>query len=144
MQSEESGPSTRRAFFFWILGGVGLVLGSAAGWAGLRYLAPGGGKDSEGKVELAVADVPVGGVKFIDFRGRPAVVLQQRPGEFVALSAVCTHLGCIVKWAAAEEIFICPCHAGKFSPQGAVLGGPPPKPLEVLPVQRTADRLVIG
>jgi Rieske Fe-S protein len=47
-----------------------------------------------------------------------------------ALSAECTHLGCQVRWEAAEKKFRCPCHGGVFGPDGAVIDGPPPRPLE--------------
>jgi nitrite reductase/ring-hydroxylating ferredoxin subunit len=50
----------------------------------------------------------------------------------VALSAVCTHLGCVVAWQDQAGEFLCPCHGGRFSADGQVLGGPPPKPLETL------------
>ena len=46
-----------------------------------------------------------------------------------ALSATCTHLGCQVRWDAAETKFRCPCHGGVFDAAGNVLGGPPLRPL---------------
>ena len=45
------------------------------------------------------------------------------------LSAVCSHKGCNVNWRSAETRFACPCHGGTFDREGAVLGGPPPRPL---------------
>lgn len=144
MDDGKQGSSTRRTFFFWMVGGIGAVLGGAGGWALLRFLSPGQSQVSATLVELLVTDVAVGGAKFFDLRGRPAVVLQPRPGEFVAVSAVCTHLGCIVKWVPEKERFICPCHGGAFSPAGVVLGGPPPAPLQSFPVRRIGDRLQIG
>lgn len=36
------------------------------------------------------------------------------------LSAICTHLGCIVPWNAAENQFICPCHNSHYDPTGKV------------------------
>jgi len=58
-----------------------------------------------------------------------ATVVINYKGELRAFSAVCTHLGCIVSWKKDEGIFLCPCHAGKFDPNGNVIAGPPPKPL---------------
>ena len=53
-------------------------------------------------------------------------------GEFIALSAVCTHLGCNVRWRREESRFACPCHAGFYDPNGDVISGPPPRPLRRL------------
>jgi cytochrome b6-f complex iron-sulfur subunit len=49
-------------------------------------------------------------------------------GELYAISAICTHLGCTV---AAREGggYYCPCHGSRFSPSGAVVAGPAPRPL---------------
>ncbi len=55
-----------------------------------------------------------------------------------AFSAICTHLGCTVsQWLADQKAFLCPCHKGIYDPrQGAkVIGGPPPRPLPMLPVK---------
>lgn len=50
--------------------------------------------------------------------------------EFVAYSAVCTHLGCIISYKSKEDVLFCPCHAGYFDPtNGKVISGPPKKPL---------------
>jgi Rieske Fe-S protein len=49
--------------------------------------------------------------------------------EVIAISAACTHLGCIVTWKEDQQIFKCPCHDGRYDPQGRVISGPPPKPL---------------
>jgi menaquinol-cytochrome c reductase iron-sulfur subunit len=48
---------------------------------------------------------------------------------FTAMSNVCTHLGCRVRWAADRKQFFCPCHNGVFDQDGNVVSGPPPKPL---------------
>lgn len=61
-----------------------------------------------------------------------------RDGEGIyAISAVCTHLGCIV--APTPQGFACPCHGSKFGPKGKVTGGPAPRPLPWLEVSRAAD-----
>jgi cytochrome b6-f complex iron-sulfur subunit len=72
------------------------------------------------------------------------VILQSAPGTFFAYSAICTHLGCIVQWLPEQREFLCPCHAGRFAPDGRVLSGPPPRPLDPLPVMVVDNRLLIG
>jgi glycine/D-amino acid oxidase-like deaminating enzyme/nitrite reductase/ring-hydroxylating ferredoxin subunit len=51
-------------------------------------------------------------------------------GEIRRLSAVCTHLGCIVAWNPAERSWDCPCHGSRFDPSGAVIQGPATEPLD--------------
>jgi quinol---cytochrome c reductase iron-sulfur subunit, bacillus type len=50
--------------------------------------------------------------------------------QFVALSSRCMHLGCPVRFVAAAERFICPCHGGVYDFRGMVAGGPPVRPLD--------------
>ena len=49
---------------------------------------------------------------------------------FIAISTRCMHLGCPVRFVAASERFICPCHGGVYDFTGAVAGGPPVRPLD--------------
>jgi len=50
--------------------------------------------------------------------------------DFVAMSNICTHLGCRIRWIAEREEFFCPCHNGVFDKNGNVVSGPPPRPLD--------------
>ena len=50
--------------------------------------------------------------------------------QIYALRTVCTHLGCIVIWQAAERRFKCPCHGSAFYASGINYEGPAPRPLE--------------
>lgn len=60
----------------------------------------------------------------------------RREGEaFVAFSNLCTHTGCPLRWEEGANLFLCPCHAGAFNRDGAVVSGPPPAPLERLEVR---------
>jgi glycine/D-amino acid oxidase-like deaminating enzyme/nitrite reductase/ring-hydroxylating ferredoxin subunit len=51
-------------------------------------------------------------------------------GSLHAVSATCTHLGCIVTWNGAEKSWDCPCHGSRFDTEGRVLHGPALKDLE--------------
>ena len=137
-------PPQRRKFLFTMLGGIGALIGAASIWPTFRFLSPISSGDEDEKVVVARTDVARGKAHFFQYRGKPAVVLQNAPGEFIALSAVCTHLGCVVKWQEQENEFLCPCHGGRFAPDGQVLGGPPPSPLETLVVELDGDQLKIG
>jgi cytochrome b6-f complex iron-sulfur subunit len=67
-----------------------------------------------------VVNLPVGHVALVD-----------AGGELRAFSAVCTHLGCIIKWQpAARSVWFCPCHKGTYDRDGHVVSGPPPRPLQ--------------
>ncbi len=50
-------------------------------------------------------------------------------------SSTCPHLGCAVDWDAAGERFVCPCHDSVFAPDGRVVSGPSPRPLDELPAR---------
>jgi Rieske Fe-S protein len=54
----------------------------------------------------------------------------ERGADFIALSTRCMHLGCPVRFVAASERFICPCHGGVYDFTGEVSGGPPVRPLD--------------
>jgi len=111
--------------------------------AGL-YLWPAakGGGGEKAEVEGAKS-LPVGGSKMVQLGAEAVILVRQREG-FAAFSAVCTHLGCLVKWNTEKGQFICPCHAAAFGPDGEVLGGPPPSPLPRLKVQEAGDKVYVS
>jgi len=51
------------------------------------------------------------------------------PEGLYAMSAVCTHLGCLTAWKPELGIVACPCHGSKFRPDGSKIEGPAPRPL---------------
>jgi glycine/D-amino acid oxidase-like deaminating enzyme/nitrite reductase/ring-hydroxylating ferredoxin subunit len=51
-------------------------------------------------------------------------VYRGQNGQLHAMSATCTHLGCVVKWNGAEKSWDCPCHGSRFDALGKVVNGP--------------------
>lgn len=136
--------TTRRKFLGLCLGGLAAAGAAAGAYPVFSYLAPRTGDDTGAKVTFPETEIPPGGAKFFDFRGTTGVVIRKQSGELVALSAVCTHLGCIVQWENDKQDFLCPCHAGRFTPDGAVISGPPPKPLDKLAVSADNGIVTVG
>lgn len=66
-----------------------------------------------------------------------------RDGGVRALSSTCTHLGCRVAWDANGRVFRCPCHGGVYDAGGAVIAGPPPRPLAKLPARVEDGRVLV-
>jgi cytochrome b6-f complex iron-sulfur subunit len=92
----------------------------------------------------AEADLPQDASKTVRFGRYPALVLNT-PDGLRAYSAVCTHFGCLVKWDAALGQIACPCHEGYFNPlDGSVISGPPPSPLETIPVRIVDGEIYVG
>ncbi len=57
-------------------------------------------------------------------------IVRREGGEFVALKAECTHLGCTPRWLEPQGQFKCPCHGSGFRPSGINFEGPAPRPLD--------------
>jgi len=70
-------------------------------------------------------------------------VLTDNGRDFIAMSNVCTHLGCRVRWISDQEEFFCPCHNGVFDKEGKVVSGPPPRPLDRYEVKVEGDQLLV-
>ena len=82
------------------------------------------------KADVAsVADVAPGTGALVEIDGDKVALYRQPSGELIALSPVCTHLGCIVRWNAAETSWDCPCHGSRFNYDGEVIEGPALSPL---------------
>lgn len=73
-----------------------------------------------------------------------AWVVKTDEEKVVAFSPVCTHLGCAVSWNAGGKTFACPCHTSSFSPEGKVLEGPAPRPLDRFDVRVAEGKVMLG
>jgi len=77
--------------------------------------------------------------------GNPGWVVHSAANTFVAFSAVCTHAGCPVQYDPSSVQFLCPCHGGVYDGRtGQVLQGPPPAPLQSIPVHVVGGQIRVG
>ena len=79
---------------------------------------------------------PVHSVTFLQDQ---QVYIVRMPEGFYAVSAVCTHLGCVTQWKPDAEMIACPCHGSKFKSDGTKIEGPAPRPLPHFGISLTAD-----
>jgi cytochrome b6-f complex iron-sulfur subunit len=134
----------RRKFLVSCLGGVAAIFAAGVLYPLYRYLSPVTDQKEGAKVTVPESDVREGEAKFIQYAGSAAVLVRKQGGALIALSAVCTHMGCIVQWRKDQQEFLCPCHAGRYTVEGVVIAGPPPKPLVKLPVTVANGAIIIG
>jgi Rieske Fe-S protein len=93
----------------------------------------------------ALDEVPVGGVKLFAYPTNedPCILVRTAADAYVAYSQKCTHLSCAVYYANEQNRLECPCHQGYFSlADGAVLQGPPQRPLPRVVLEQKDGRLV--
>jgi glycine/D-amino acid oxidase-like deaminating enzyme/nitrite reductase/ring-hydroxylating ferredoxin subunit len=67
--------------------------------------------------------------KILKLDGQRCAVYRDPEGALEIRSAICTHMGCVVRWNDAEKSWDCPCHGSRFNPQGGVMAGPAETPL---------------
>lgn len=141
----------RRAFLKWATAVGGFVAALLAGVPAARaFLSPVFGQKRPekwvrlGEVGQFDTEVPTK-LEFVDTandawvetRRLRNVWIYTLDGEhFTVYNGRCTHLGCNYSLDTEKKVFRCPCHSGFFDiPTGAVLGGPPPRPLDTLQVK---------
>jgi len=141
------GELSRRGFFIAVAGIVGGIIGVTLGVPAIAYLLDpafkSGAKDSWISIGK-LADMQVGKPYPFSFaivevngwertstsHGGFVIRKSDSPTDMIIFNSRCTHLGCTVNWQDDAQAFICPCHDGKFSKDGVVLAGPPPRPLD--------------
>jgi nitrite reductase/ring-hydroxylating ferredoxin subunit len=77
----------------------------------------------------SVEDIARGEGKVVRVGGERLAVYRDELDALHALSAVCTHLGCLVSFNTAEKTWDCPCHGSRFAVDGSVINGPAARPL---------------
>ena len=93
-------------------------------------------------VEMVFRQNRVDGWKTINEKSS-AWVVKQADRSILAFSPQCTHLGCAYHWDETQRNFVCPCHNSAFGPDGTVIVGPAPRPLDRYPTRVEGTRLYI-
>ncbi len=86
----------------------------------------------------SIAEISLGSGAIIREGLKKYAVYRDEKGIPHCFSAVCPHLGCIVKWNAGEKSWDCPCHGSRFNTEGQVLNGPAIEGLTLAP-QKVKD-----
>jgi Rieske Fe-S protein len=76
------------------------------------------------------AEITPGSARVISADGDKVAAYRDDDGTRHAVAAVCTHMGCVVEWNAAEKTWDCPCHGSRFDYDGHVTQGPAKRDLE--------------
>jgi glycine/D-amino acid oxidase-like deaminating enzyme/nitrite reductase/ring-hydroxylating ferredoxin subunit len=62
--------------------------------------------------------------KIMELEGKKCAVHRDANGNLHIVSAICTHMGCVVHWNFGEQSWDCPCHGSRFGIDGEVIEGP--------------------
>ncbi len=158
MEIEEKKEISRRDFMKITIGAIGGLIGLGFGIPAIAYVvAPALAKSqAQNWIQLgAVSKIELGKptlfkvnitrqTGWIDNKEELSIyVLTEDGRDFAAMSNVCTHLGCRIRWIADQNQFFCPCHNGVYDKQGSVLSGPPPRPLDRYQTKVENDQLFI-
>lgn len=93
----------------------------ATRWIGDRF---------KGLLSSSFTEVAKGEGKLLTIDNEKVAAYRDEQGTVHAVSAVCTHLACIVSWNSGEKSWDCACHGARFSCDGKVIQGPAVKDLE--------------
>ncbi len=141
----EEQKTSRRKFLNFIIGGGLLGWVASVVYPIFSYLIP--PKVPEAVVNSikagSVADFPSNSGKIVKFGRKPVLLIRTDTGEFLAFTATCTHLDCIVQYRQDIKQIWCACHNGIYDLNGRNVSGPPPKPLDEYKVNIVNDEIVI-
>lgn len=140
LEMETSAEELGRRKFLGLAGsGAIATIAAGAGITTISYLSPRVLYEESTKFKVGrPEDIPVGHMVVLP---RQKVYVMRTVAGIVALSAVCTHLGCVTRLEGGD--IFCPCHGSHFSKDGKVTGGPAPRPLRRLAVTLERGQLVV-
>ena len=131
----------RREALGKITGAAFAIAGLGTGVTTVRYLRP--NVLFEPPTRFAVGrteDIPVGTLVVLPDQ---QLYLAHSEEGFFAVSAVCTHLGCMTRYLSADDQIFCPCHGSRFATDGTVIAGPAPLPLKRFHLSVSDGQLIV-
>ncbi|MBI2896170.1 MAG: Rieske (2Fe-2S) protein [Deltaproteobacteria bacterium] len=135
------GELERRRFLGLLGSGALGIAAVGTGITTIKYLEPNVFFEEEARFAVGrPEDIAVGTVLVL---ARQKVYVVRSEEGFYALSAVCTHLGCVTRFERERGGFFCPCHGSQFRLDGAVREGPAPRPLQRLEMRVQRGLLVV-
>ena len=135
LSGREDGPAltvTRRGLFLSAIAGWGAFIGAAhVGLLGtVRYLFPNVSFEPPQVFKTKTVPEFADGAVDESWKEANGVWMVRNGGKLIAISTVCTHLGCTPNWLNGESKFKCPCHGSGYYMNGVNFEGPTPRPLE--------------
>jgi cytochrome b6-f complex iron-sulfur subunit len=128
---------SRRDFLNEVTAGALGIAGLGALVVTYRYLSPNALFEPSTTFRAGNPDLyPVNSVTFN--QDQQVYIVRTQEG-FYAVSAVCTHLGCITQWKPDANLIACPCHGSKFKSDGTKVEGPAPRSLPHFGITLTPD-----
>jgi cytochrome b6-f complex iron-sulfur subunit len=94
----------------------------------------------------SVESLKRGTTRTVQYGPDKVIIVRTPNSEFVALSAICTHLGCSIRFRQnqAHGELVCNCHESVFGLDGENLSGPAPLPLKAYKIQLNNNELQIS
>ncbi len=102
-----------------------------------------GEEATAGPLTLALELAPLDQRVRLENNGAPVEIIRTKD-QVIARSLLCTHQGCRVRWHEDQQLYICPCHEGKFDAEGEVVYGMPTRPLRRLTAIIKNDQIVVS
>lgn len=139
-------PESRRGLIQWLLGGGFAASLAAFTYPVIRFMNP--PEVSEAVVNEAsvgsVQDLTPNSGKIVKFGSKPVLLIHTDASDWRAFTGTCTHLDCTVQYEPDSKQIWCACHNGLYDLNGAVVSGPPPRPLEALDVHIRGEEIIIA
>jgi len=133
--------SARRRFLAAVGGGALGVGALGAAITTLRFIEPSVVYEEDKRIAVGRPEEIAVGTVLVLASGK--VYLLRTEAGFIALSTVCTHLGCIVRPEAGSGGFACPCHGSRFRAEGTVRLGPAVRGLRRHPISVEDGLLIV-